>query len=1477
MFGGCTGLTGVTLHEGLTTIASSAFTGCSKLAAMEIPNSVTSIGGNAFYSCTKLTSVTFKDDSQLTTIGNGAFENSGITSFEIPKRVSSIQQGTFSSVSGTSTKSKLATLTVHSENQNFKAVNNVLYDFNVTRSILSALAAKTITIPGTVTTIGNNSFRFSSVSSLTFEESDTPLQIGDTLTADVNCFAYCKQLTTLNLPLRLTAIGRYAFNNATKLSTVGFAGAPAAAAEETGAETEGKESQLTTIGNYAFTNCSALASIKIPKNVTTIGTYVFNKCAKLAKVEFDKDSKLTEVPQQMFNGTTGNFTVSFPDSITSIGYRAFYGCTGITAISFADTNITTIGEQAFRGCTKLAALDFGGTSVTAIQDQAFYGCTKLATVDFTDSEVTTIGKQAFRNTSTNVLKTLKFTATAAGETDSKVQTIGERAFARSIVESVTLPASLQLLDDGAFAYCVNLNTVVFRDHVADASGKVVPFRLGSQTAGFNYTSSSLSDGASYAGKTSHVFVGCTLLESVTLPNGLTELKAGTFYKCSSLTGITLPSGMTGLGAEAFFGCAKLAAITIPETVEEIAAGTFSGCTALATVTATGTNIKVENGMLVCNNMVLLFVPGAKNEDGTAVTSVAIPEGITAIGTEAFKANTNLIAITIPASVETIGEYAFSGLPNLERVTFAAGDVPLSVGAYAFSSNAKLTTVAFPARLASLGRYAFYNSTALTAIDLENTQLTEISERAFSSTADSTSLKTVKLPASVTKIADEAFYGNTDLQTVTFATGSRLETVGECAFYGSFKYCEGYGSIAFPSSLRTIGQGCFQHCYKLQSVDFGKNSRLTEIPELTFQNCFALEHIVIPANVTAIGTSAFNKKTYWNDPEEVLKARMQLQSVVFEDGSKLETLGQSAFGYVVGSFGDVSNEPCVNLTSVDFGKNGSLKTIMRDAFHGCEKLETVQLPYSLQQIEARAFKGCALLTEVSFGEEITEIGEQVFYGCKELTVLDLPESVAFIGAGAFSGCVKLDVGLSDANTSYTVVDGIMYDFDLTTIVLVSKTLAGEYTVPDTITAIADGAFSGNRGLTKITVPTSIREIGNNVFADCTALEEIVLHNRLQSIGDYAFSNTALSEITIAKSVTSVGTSAFEGCASLTDVSFEFGVDRLTLGNAAFKNCTALESIEIPQRVRGKYDSSKYIMYYGIGGSCFEGCTKLKNVTFEADLGMLNNYSMTFGDAAFKDCTSLESITLPNYLRSINCSDGGEEWIEPAIGADCFVGCDKLADVIIPDSVSPAGSILAKAYIIGDRAFKGLKLLKSINLTAVTGLSNSVFEETGLESVEIPETLQSSYNWYTGIGEATFKNCKNLASVAINSKNLPSLAVELFAGCSALEEITVPASTTTISTSVFKDCTNLKKVTFATATNGTTKLRYVHANAFENCTSLTELTLPATVTTLGANVFSGWTATQTVNTGIAESAVPSTWDENWRTGCDANVVWASSATE
>ncbi len=268
----------------------------------------------------------------------------------------------------------------------------------------------------------------------------------------------------------------------------------------------------------------------------------------------------------------------------------------------------------------------------------------------------------------------------------------------------------------------------------------------------------------------------------------------------------------------------------------------------------------------------------------------------------------------------------------------------------------------------------------------------------------------------------------------------------------------------------------------------------------FENCSGLTEIFLPNSITSIDTAAFSG--------------------------------------------------CTGLTSVTFPEN--LTSIGIRAFEGCTGLTSVTIPDKVYSIDYWAFKGCTGLTSLTIGKNVTSIGSSAFYGCKGLTSVLIPNSVTSIKGGAFNDCSGLtsvtigsgvtsigypafssckrlqEFRVSEENTSYCQLEGVLYSKDKTTLITCPATKTNEYTIPKSVTSIGDYAFDDCDGLTSITIPKSVTSIGDYAFSGCNGLKSITIPNSVTSIGNGAFAHSnGLTSITIPKSVTSIGSYAFSG--------------------------------------------------------------------------------------------------------------------------------------------------------------------------------------------------------------------------------------------------------------------------------------------------------------------------------------------------------------
>ena len=276
--------------------------------------------------------------------------------------------------------------------------------------------------------------------------------------------------------------------------------------------------------------------------------------------------------------------------------------------------------------------------------------------------------------------------------------------------------------------------------------------------------------------------------TVDIPDGVTSIGIGAFYKCASLASVDIPGSVTSIGRSAFADCNSLKNVTMGEGVQTIDEYAFSDCYYLVSVTipASVTSIKSQAFELCTRlesvtyggtlaqwcaldecyglNKLMSFAKHVTMGDGTdlkQVTTLSIPSGVERIGYAVFYECTSLASVEIPNSVTSIGGYAF------ERCT-------------------NLTSVEIPNSVTSIWWYAF--------------------ERC-------TSLVSVTIPDSVTSIGQGAFDMCTSLASITIPAG--VESIGEYAF----GFCESLASVTIPASVTSIGQGAFSRCTDLTTINY----------------------------------------------------------------------------------------------------------------------------------------------------------------------------------------------------------------------------------------------------------------------------------------------------------------------------------------------------------------------------------------------------------------------------------------------------------------------------------------------------------------------------------------------------------------------------------------------------------------------------------------------------------------------------------
>ena len=407
---------------------------------------------------------------------------------------------------------------------------------------------------------------------------------------------------------------------------------------------------------------------------------------------------------------------------------------------------------------------------------------------------------------------------------------------------------------------------------------------------------------------------------------------------------------------------------------------------------------------------------ALRED-TIVFEVAANEGIQRHATVTLKGEQDNILQTIifrqlgtctEIHVETKGElenvlagYDYANIESL-KITGVLNDVDF-LFIYRMMPKLKNLDIA-EVNITALPTQAFYKSTNVEHLILPKT-LTTIGKEMFYRSK----LKSVVIPASVETIEAAAFMGCSSLATVTFEKGSQLKTIGGGYssyypnYYGAFADCTALTSIEIPASVETIEAAAFMRCSKLATVTFEKGSQLKTIGGDyssyyygVFSDCTALKSIEIPASVETIEAAAF-------------MGCSSLATVTFEKGSQLKTIGGGYSSYYPNYYG---------------------------AFADCTALTSIEIPASVETIEAAAFMRCSKLATVTFekGSQLKTIGGDyssyyygVFSDCTALKSIEIPASVETIEATAFKGCSSLATVTFEKGSQLKTIGGGYYSY------------------------------------------------------------------------------------------------------------------------------------------------------------------------------------------------------------------------------------------------------------------------------------------------------------------------------------------------------------------------------------------------------------------------------------------------------------------
>lgn len=1347
---------------------------------------------------------------------------------------------------------------------------------------------KSITIPSTVTKIGNNAFMncnqlknvyvddIASWLKIEFKStSANPVYYANTL------YVNGEKLTELVIPAGTTKINDYAFFACQSLTKVTFA------------------DEIESIGASAFSECKNIAEFVMPASLKTISESAFNGCTSLTTVTVSP--KLTKISGSAFATCTKLNIVNISD--LKAWFAIEFGSENANPVAYArniylngellenlevPAGVTTIKEYAFANAS-IASVKFH-ESFKSVAKSAFKGCTKLEKVDV--ASIASWLNIDFSDASANPLSLagklyINGTECKNLEIPEGTSAIKKYAFSNAVFETVVIPSTLKTVASSAFSN-VELNGVYINDlanwctiafankdasplyqaHSLYLNGEhlttvEIPVESVAKFAFMNSDIETLVVPNTVKTIGDNAFAGCDSIKTLTIDMATVP---ASFAGCPNLNKVVFGESVTAISKNAFKGCGALSHIEFAENIATIESAAFADCSSLKYVNVPSFD-KWFNVNFIDEKANPVYYAQELYVNGVKMEEIRIPEGTTSIKPYMFSGGTLYKKVTIPASVDTIGKSAFSSCINLEAVYVESIDEwleiefgdkyanPLTLAKKLYIADKELKEeVVIPEGVTKVNKFAFQNCAAITS---------------------------VTFPASIDSVGSDAFAGCENISSVNVEDLNKWCTIvfenensnplylGKALLHGS----DTLKHLVIDNAT-TIKNNAFRNCYTIESITFGEG--VETIGENAFTNCSNLAKIELPSTLKTLYSNTFttcpNLSYLSIDCDSVgdwFTRNKAVKKVVL--GDNVKKLAKNAFN------------GCANLDSISLGAN--IDSIGQDAFTDCAMLAYVNISdvekwCSIALVNEKSNPlyfgkkmqvNGKLTTDIEIPETVTEIKNYVFNGAP-IESLYIPESVTTIGANSFKGCKNL--ANIDLNVGCEEVADWFKDMRSIKSIVFGKN----------IKTIANSAFENCLGLTSVTLGENITNIGARTFRGCAALQEITFNN--DSIGLWFKDLSTLREVTFNSNVKTIAADAFVGCANLNKVNIsdlaawckidfenyastplcnsaqlylngsllknlEIPADVDTIAKNVFRGCTSIETVKIPEGVVAVDDyafcgassiesiefpsSLSYIGTYSFYENkglqeitIPDGVTELADYTFAACESLKNiefGANMTsLGYGVFSDCYSLPAVTIPNTVTSL--------------GGSAFENCFELQQVALGEGISEIqNATFASCVSLNDITFA----------TPVTKIDGAAFAACqSLESFELPNTLES-------LGEAAFYACSSLTEIEIPA-SLTAISEETFADCASLTKVTIPSTIASIGAWAFDNCTALEGVyindlsawcetEFGYKAN---PLTYA-GNLYVNNELVTELNISSDVTAINDYAFSGCTSLANVLIG------------------------------
>ena len=462
---------------------------------------------------------------------------------------------------------------------------------------------------------------------------------------------------------------------------------------------------------------------------------------------------------------------------------------------------------------------------------------------------------------------------------------------------------------------------------------------------------------------------------------------------------------------------------------------------------------------------------------SSILSVIISDGVTSIGSCAFKDCSSLTSVTIGNSVTSIGWSAFEGCSSLTSITIP--NSVTSIGELAFRYCSSLTSVTIPNSVTSIGWSAFEGCSSLTSVTIPNS-VTWIGENAFSGCSSLTSPVYnahcfAYMPISysgayailegIKQIAGGAFFGCSSLTSVTIPNS--VTSIGEKAF----ALCSSLTSVTIPSSVVSIGAAAFANCNAIRSVTCeGAEPPYIQVQDWYYDEIFRGIYVVFNVYVPCGSLEKYKNAQWWKEyasqmrylpfpyiiSQKAVNGYVSFPSIdsltICDESVQVTAIPDRGCYFVRWADGNTENPRTIELT-----QDTTMEAIFDYLLEGkCGKdsaltwtLDTTTMALNITGKGALSenYTYGTFIESLTIGNEITSIGEWAFGECNNLKTVIIGSSVKVLEAAAFAYCSSIDTITCYSQRPPTVKQDALYGIKYSTIVYVPASYLNYYVMHD----------------------------------------------------------------------------------------------------------------------------------------------------------------------------------------------------------------------------------------------------------------------------------------------------------------------------------------------------------------------------------------------------------------------------------------------